>query len=190
MRYFRLLFLLIPVLVLCTYGCSGKPTEQIERTEKAQLAAKAEYADQFAPDDWRAAEQSFGEAQGYIAKEKWGDATRVLLKAKTRYEKARDLAHNKKDAKITEIKNNQTTLEKRAKALKDALDAGGAKVPAAKKQTILEVCKDAEEKLAKITTQLENGQFQDADYLAKSTLRLVWEAQQELDSSVKGKKSS
>ena len=119
-----------------------------------------------------------------------GDATRVLLKARTRYERARELAKGRKDAKIAEIKNNQTTLGKRSQALKDALDTGGAELPAAKKQTILEVCKDAEEKLAKITTQLDNGQFQDADYLAKSTLRQVWEAQQELDASVKGKKTS
>jgi hypothetical protein len=187
MKYSRLLLLLIPVLVIGMYGCSGKPTEQIEKTEKAQAAAKAEYADQFAQDDWRAAEQAFGEAQGYIAKEKWGDATRVLLKAKTRYEKARDLAHNKKDAKIQEISGKQTTLEKRAKTLKDALDAGGAKITAAKKQLAEEVYKGVEEKLAKISTQLKNGQFQDADYLAGSTLREVWEATQEIEGGAKKK---
>jgi hypothetical protein len=187
MKYSRLLLLLIPVLVIGMYGCSGKPTEQIEKTEKAQAAAKAEYADQFAQDDWRAAEQAFGEAQGYIAKEKWGDATRVLLKAKTRYEKARELAHNKKDVKIAEITNKQTQLEARAKTLKDALDAGGAKIPAPKKQMAEEVFKGVEEKMAKISTQLKNGQFQDADYLAGSTLREVWEATQEISGGAKKK---
>src|SRR5574340_995839 len=157
MKYSRLLLLLIPVLVIGMYGCSGKPTEQIDRTEKAQAAAKTEYADQFAAEDWRAAEQAFGEAQGYIAKEKWADASRLLLKAKTRYDKARDMAHNMKDAKIMEIKGNQTTLEKRSKALKDSLYAGGSKIPAAKRELIQDVCKEAEEKVAKISTQLNNG---------------------------------
>jgi hypothetical protein len=52
-----------------------------------------------------------------------------------------------------------------------------------------EACKTADEKIAKVVTQLQNGQYNDAKFLAGSTVREVWEAQNELD-GILGKKGS
>ena len=190
MKCSRLIYLLIAVtLAFVVFACSGKPVEQIQMTEKVMQQAKDEHAEDFAPEDWKAADTAWRDAQDRISKEKWGEATTLLLKAKTRFEKARDLAKGKRALAIKEIENNKSVAETRCKALKDSLTANGKKLPAAKRKELEEACKTAEEKIAKVGTQLQNGQYNDAKYLAGSTLREVWEAQKELDGLI-GKKSS
>jgi len=190
MKCSRFIFLLILLtLSLVFFACASKPVEQIQLTEKAMQQAKEEHAEEFAPEDWKAGDTAWRDAQGKIEKEKWGEATTSLLRAKTRFEKARDVAKGKRAAAIQEIENTKTTAEKRCKALKDALEASGKKLPAAKRKEFEEACKTAEEKIAKVATQLQNGQYSDAKFLAGSTLREVWETQKELD-GLTGKKGT
>ena len=190
MKYSRFFYLLIVLtLAFLVFACSGKPVEQIQMTEKAMQQAKDEHAEEFAPEDWKVGETAWNDAQSKIEKEKWGEATTALLKAKTRFEKARDVAKGKRAAAIQEIEGTKTTAEKRCKALKESLEASGKKLSAAKRKEFEEACKSAEEKIAKVATQLQNGQYNDAKYLAGSTLREVWEAQKELD-SLTGKKGT
>jgi hypothetical protein len=178
------------LLTLILYGCSARPVEQIEQTEKTMEQAKAEFAEQFAPEDWRAAEEAWKEADAALQKESYGPATTLLLKAKTRYAKARDLAKNKRADAIREIKNFQKTAEIRFGELKTAIDANAKKLTPARRKTLDDTCKEIEEKIARVTTQLENGQYSEAKYLAQTTMRQVWETQQELEGYVGGKKSS
>ncbi len=190
MKCSRLIYLLIAVtLAFVVFACSGKPVEQIQMTEKAMQQAKDEHAEDFASEEWKAGEAAWTDAQARIDKEKWGEATTLLLKAKTRFEKARDVAKGRRAAAIQEIEGTKMTAEKRCKALKETLDASGKKLSAAKRKEFEEACKTAEEKIAKVGTQLQNGQYNDAKFLAGSTLREVWEAQKELDGLI-GKKSS
>ncbi len=190
MKCSRFIYLLIVMtLAFVIFACSGKPVEQIQLTEKAMQQAKDEHAEEFAPEDWKAADTAWRDAQTKIEQQKWGDSTTLLLKAKTRFEKARDLAKGKRAAAIQEIEGTKVTAEKRCKALKDALEAGGKKLSAAKRKEFEEACKSAEEKIANVATKLQNGQYNDARYLAQSTLREVWEAQKELD-GLTGKKGT
>ncbi len=189
MKYSRLVILPVLLMMLCYYGCSSKPTEQLERTEKAMQQAKAEFADQFATEDWSNAQKAYTEAQANVEKGKYGDANILLLKAKTRFEKARDLAKGKKEETIREIKGTQKTAQMRCEELRKAV--ADKKLTGAKKQEFEDICKEVEEKLARVTSQLDNGQFQDAKYLAGTTLRQVWEAQQDLGGGApKAKKAS
>ncbi len=190
MKFSRLIYIFLGLsIAFFLFACSGKPVEYIQKTENAMQQAKAEHAEEFAPEDWKTGEDDWRTAQSQLDKEKWGDATTSLLKAKSHFEKARDIAKGKRAAAIQEIQNTKITAEQRCKAFKDALQANSKKLPAAKRQEFEDACKVAEEKIAKVGTQLENGQYNDAKYLAQSTLREVWEAQKELDTALGKKKS-
>ncbi len=185
------LFYLCLVLLLAffVFACSGKPVEYIEKAEKAMQQAKEEHAEEFAGEEWKTGEEDMRSAQANLGKEKWGDATTALLKAQNHFAKARDIAKGKRAAAIQEIEGTKKTAEMRCKALKDAVDANSKKLSAAKRSEFGEICKAAEEKIAKVGTQLQNGQYSDAKYLAGTTLREVWEAQKELESALGKKKT-
>jgi predicted HNH restriction endonuclease len=189
MKFSRLINIcLVLSLSFFVFACSGKPVDYIDKTEKAMQQAKDEHADDFATEEWKSAEESMNAAQSLLDKEKWGEATTALLRAKARFEKARDIAKGRRAAAIQEIEGTQKTAEMRCKTLKEALDANSKKLSAAKRKEFEDACKSAEEKLAKVSTQLESGQYGDAKLLAGSTLREVWEAQKELDGLVGKKK--
>jgi hypothetical protein len=188
MKHSRLFYLLLTLsLALLVFGCTSRPVESIQKAEKAMQQAKAEHAEEFAPEDWKAGDEAWRSAQARIEKEKWAESEPLLLKAKMRFEKARDIAKGKREEAIKEIKNTQKTAEMRCKALKDDLEKGGKKLSPAKRKEFEEACKTADEKIAKVNSQLENDKYNDAKYLAGSTLREVWEAQKELDKAL-GKK--
>jgi hypothetical protein len=190
MKHSRLFYLLLTTsLAFLVFACASRPVESIQKVEKAMAQAKAEHAEEFAPEDWKAGDDAWRSAQSRLEKEKWAESEPLLLKAKMRFEKARDIAKGKREEAIKEIKNTQKTAEMRCKALKDGLEKDGKKISAAKRQELEEACKTAEEKIAKVNTQLEGGQYNDAKYLAGSTLREVWEAQKELEKAL-GKKTS
>lgn len=188
MKYSRIVYLLVVLFVAFYFsGCAGRPVEMIDKTEKAAEQARAEHADEFAPEDWRAAEQAWKDAQARLDQEKWGEANTALLRAKTRYEKARDIAQGKREDAIREITGYRTTAELRTKTLREAIEQNAARL-GAKKKSLEDSCKDLDEKIAKVKTQLDNGQYNDAKYLAQTTMREVWEVQQELDKLVGGGK--
>src|SRR5512135_597308 len=97
------LLLLVVSLALFMSACSSKPTAMIQRTEEARQEAVNEHADQFAPEDWGAAEQSWQDASTQITAGKYGPASTLLLKAQTRFQKARDIAKGKREQTIQKI---------------------------------------------------------------------------------------
>ncbi len=190
MKCSRLFYLLVVLsLALLVLGCSARPVDQIQRAEKAMEQAKAEHAEEFAAEDWKAGDDAWRSAQAKLEQEKYGEATTLLLKAQTRFEKARGIAKGKREDAIKEIKNTQKTAELRCKALKDDLEKVGKKLPAAKRKEFEDACKTAEDKISKVTVQLDAGQYSDAKMTAGTTLREIWEAQKELE-KVTGKKTS
>ena len=177
LKYLKSLY---PFAILCIFmaACASKPVEMIDKTEKAMQEAKAEHADFFATEDWRAAEQAYAQANTLLDQQKWTDANTALLKAMSRYNKAHSLAKDKKEAFLKVVQNNQTTIDKRYGELKTKIAA--AKLSAAQKKTFEEACKQIEDSIAKIPTQLNQGQFSDADTLSRQTLRKIWETEQDL----------
>ena len=186
LKYLKRLY---PFAILCFFmgACATKPVEMIDKTEKAMQEAKAEHAEFFATDDWKAAEQAYAQANTLLDQQKWSEANTALLRALTRYNKAEDLAKGKKEAFVKTVQNNQTTIDKRYGELKTKIAA--AKLSAAQKKTFEEACKQIEDNIAKIPTQLNQGQFSDADTLSRMTLRKIWETEQDLP-GVAGKKGS
>lgn len=187
---YRFIALFVVCLTVIAYGCSARPTEQIAKAEKAMQQAQAEHADLFSPEDWIAAEKAWKDAQAKLDQQKYGDATLLLLKAKTRYEKARDLAKGKRANAIREITDLQRTIDLRCKGLKSGIDTKGKKLTAKQKQSLEDTCKSVEEKLVRIKTQLDQAQYQDAKYLAQTTLHEVYDGEKELEGYLSGKKKS
>jgi hypothetical protein len=63
-------------------------------------------------------------------------------------------------------------------------------LPAAQKKTFEDSCKEIDQKLSQVKTKLDGGEYQDAKFLAQTTLRQVWETQKELEGALGGKKIS
>jgi len=162
-------------LSLWFIGCSGRPVEQEQRTKSAMEQAKAEYASEFAPEDWQAAEQAFADANAALEKGSWGPAQTTLLKAESRYRKARDTAKAKREDLIRGVTGDRKAAEMRFAKLKENM--GKTKLSKSQKEDLDEACREIETNLGKLDTQLQKGDFSQAKYNAGSTLRLVWVAE-------------
>jgi hypothetical protein len=171
---YPLIILSIASLIL---GCSSRPDEQIGLTEKAREEAKGEYADQFALEDWSAAEKAWAEAEAALEAEDYRTATTALLRAKSRYTKARDIAQGQKDAMVKKVEGLKNTIKIRSDALMEG--AGEMRLSASRKKDLEAVYQEFQDALQEITDKLDAGAFTDAENLAGRTLRKVWEAEQD-----------
>lgn len=173
------LFLLLMVLCVAFYmsGCATRPTEMIQLTEQARMEANNEHADQFAMEDWSAAEKAWQDASAKLDAKSYTDAYNLLLKAKTKYIQAREIAKSRRTAAITQITQMQQTASLRLKALKE--DPGVAKLSPARRKELDAAVKEFEDSIAKVGTELQNAQYTDALNLAQRTTRDIWEAQQQ-----------
>lgn len=165
-------------LALFFSACSGKPTDSIQRTEQARTEAVAEHAELFAPDYWSTAEKAMQEANAKLNEKSYGDAGNLLLRAKTNYTKARDLAKSKRENLIKTIEGIQVTIGIRLK--QDLLDNPlASKLPPARKKDFDARVKQIEDSKALVSEHLKNGKYTEAELLAGKTLREVFEVQQE-----------
>ena len=179
MKYSNIFLLSMVIsLVFLFSACSGVPTDSIKRTEQAKAEAIKEHADLFAQETWSAAERAMQEANVKLDAKSYGEAENLLLRAKTNYVKARDIAKDKREAAIKRIIGLQGTINIRLKSdLKD--NPGVSKLSPARKKDFDADVKQIEDNVAKVTTQLKDEQYDEAEYLAKKTLRDVFEKQQE-----------
>jgi hypothetical protein len=173
----------LPVLALGLFlaACSGRPEAQIGRTEQAMQQAKAERAQEFAPEDWGPAEEAYNKAQTLLGQKKWGEASALLLKAQTGFQKARDVGKGKRANLIRDVQNTQGAIQDCCKTLKEFYKANLNRIPAAKRKGLEDSCKRFDEELAKVTSQLERGEYRDAKLLAETTMSEVLYTQQLLE---------
>ncbi len=165
-------------LVLVFSACSGRPTDSIQHTEQAKAAAAAERADLFAPDYWSTAEKTMQEANAKLDEKSWGEAANLLLKARTNYNKAKDLAQSKREELIKRVNGMLTYIEKRTKL--DLIDSPAvAKLPAARKKELDAKIQEIKDSSALVGEHLKNGKYTEAELLASRTQREVYEVQQE-----------
>ena len=187
MKHFcRFMLLIVPLLALFMTGCSVPPTSDIERAQKAMDQAKAQNADLFAPEEWSAAEASWKEAQERIDAKNYSQAIPKLLKAQQGYQKARDVAQGRKEAEVATIKGDQKAAELRYNTLKENI-AAAKRLSAARKKELEDIGQSVEGSIAKVTTLLDQGIYNEAKALASSTLREVYEAEQKLKGYLGGK---
>jgi hypothetical protein len=186
-RSISLFILPVLALALLLAACSGRPEPQISRTEQALQQAKAERAQEFAPQNWGPAEEAYNQAQTMLAQKNWREATALLLRAQSGFQKARDVAKVKRASFIRDVQSTLGTAEDRCKELKEFYKANLSSIPSAKRKELEDTCKGFDEKIAKVTSQLGQGQYHDAQLLAEATLRELAEAQEKLE-KLTGKK--
>ena len=187
MKYFRrFMFFFVPFLALFVAGCAGPPTADIERAQKAMDQAKAQDADLFATEAWNDAESSWKEAQDLIAAKQYRQAIPKLLKAQQGYQKARDVAKGRKEVEINQIKGDQKAAELRCNTLKESI-AAAKRLSAAKRKDFEDICQGVDEKVAKVATMLDQGNYSEAKTTASSALREVYDAEQKLKADLGGK---
>lgn len=169
--------LILLSLALLFIGCASEPTEQIEQTETARSEAVAQSADQFATDEWSAAEAAWNDAATALENKDYRDARTHLLRAVTNYRKARDIAQGKKEALIKEVEGLKTAIEKRSQMLQESMSE--VRLSASRKKALEERFQDFDAKIKEIDEMIEAGAFEEAKNLAGRTIRSVYEAEQE-----------
>ena len=181
-KSYRILILLSLVLVLLSCAC-GPPTEQIQATQTAMDQAKEERAEEFAANEWTSAKQSWDQAQSALGRKDYTAANTLLLRAKMRFEKARDLAKGRRDEMLKEVTNLQKTVEIRYGNAKAAIEK--AKLSTRQKAEIEDACKEIDQAIEKLKTQINNGDLAPAKYTAQTTLHSVYNVEQ----MIQGKKA-
>jgi uncharacterized protein DUF4398 len=178
-------------LCLVFFGaCSSKPVEQLNLAQKAMDQAKEQHAAEFAQNEWRAAEQAWEQAKQLYAKEQYGEAGSLFVTAKSRFEKARNVAKSKRDAVLREVQNMQKTIDLRYKGLKSNMTAAEGKLSGAVKKSLEESCKDIDKAVDKLKGDIEQGDYTAAKTTAQTTIRMVYDAEKELEQAVSGKKKA
>jgi hypothetical protein len=171
------------VLLLLCVAC-GQPTEQIQLAQKAMDQAKEQRAEEFAAKEWSDAMQAWNQAQAALAKNSYSESSAALLKAKTRFEKARDIAKGRREELLREVTGLQKTIDIRYNGVKTNLQT--AKISAKQKKEIEDSCKEIDQAIEKLKSQINSGDLSPAKYTAQTTLRAVYDAEKMLQG---GKKS-
>ena len=105
-------------------GCASRPEEAIREAQQAMDEARAVQAPNFAPGDWKSAQDAWDAAQAALAKQSYGQASSHLMQAKSRFEKARNIARAKRDDVKKEVGTLQSAVNKRFSAAKDLFASG------------------------------------------------------------------
>jgi len=174
---------LMLVLSLPFVSCSSPPTEQIQAAQKSMQQAQEQHAQEFAPADWKNAQQAWDDAQALITKQKYADAGQLLIRAKSRFDKARDIARAKREDLRRDIEGKRKTIDTRYDNLKSSLAA--QKLPPAAKKKINDSCQDIDKGIDKLKLEFEQGDYTQALNTAMTTMRQVYEAEKEFEASSK-----
>ena len=173
---------LLTVLFVVTSGsaCSSRPDEQIKVAEKAMEQAKEQRAEEFAQSDWANAQQVWEQAQSQLKNQRYGEAGTLLLRAKSRFEKARDIAKAKRDGVLKEVQGLQKAIDLRYKTLKTDVETKGAKLSPTRKKSLEDSFKDIDKGIEKVQTDTEPAEYSQARTSAQTTIRQVFEAEKQL----------
>jgi len=160
------------------YGCASRPDEQIKTATDAMNQAIEQRAEQYAPSEWKAAQEIWTTAQDQLSKQSWSLAAGSLETAKARFLKARDVAKNERDSMLAEVKAMQANID----SLYATFRAGvsGPKASAATKKDGLAACADIEKRIGILNSELSQGGYIEAKGTAQETLQAIGYNQKKL----------
>ncbi len=167
-------------------GCSSEPVEQLQLAQKAMDQAKEQHAEEFAPTDWKTALQAWEDAHALMSKQKYGEAGPLLLRAKSRFDKARDIARAKREDLRREIEGMQKTLDSRYASLKAGVES--SKMSSAARKSMNETCREIGQEIEKTRAQFDQGDYAQTRSMVTTVMRRVYEAEKALEKSGTGAK--
>jgi hypothetical protein len=163
------------ILILSLAGCAARPDEQIAQATTAREEAIEQRAEKFAAADWAHAEEIWEEARSLLAEESFSGLGGVFLRAKSRYEKARDIAKSKRDVLLQQIQEKKHILESSYGELKSRMEK--ARLSAARKKDLEDCCAELTRTLEKLEKEIEEGEYTLAHGTAGDAEKLMYQAQ-------------
>jgi hypothetical protein len=177
MRSLRSVPIVTAWLLLCA-ACSSRPDEQLQLARTAMERAMEERAADFAPTDWSSAKEVWDEAQSALSKESFAEARTLLLRAKSRFEKAHEIAKSKRADFLREVEGLQRDLDTRFESYRSGLSV--ARLSAANKKKFGEVSRNIELAVQKVKDDLQGGDYVKARKSAEEAMRLIFESERNL----------
>ena len=161
------------VLLVC-YGCGvAKPEAEMKAAQAAMDKAKAVFAEDLAPTNWKEAMTAWD--QGQAAVEQGKPAKTHFLRAKSRFEKTASIAQAAGADMAKEIAAIQTTIGERLGKVNSALDRRQA--PARILAQVKPLAAEVEEGAASVESLASQGNHLKAMVLARDTQAKVYKAE-------------
>jgi hypothetical protein len=154
------------LLILACYGCASRPDEQLKLAGEAMKQAADMYADQYAPGEWKGAKELWDQAQDQLAKEQYAAAAESLLRAKTRFLKARDVAQTERESMLKQVKDIQANIGERYAAFK-------ANANPARKKELQAAFADIDKRIEIVSSLTTQGDYIQAKTLGQQALQAI-----------------
>jgi hypothetical protein len=159
-------------------GCASRPEEAIKQAQKAMDEAAAVQASQFAPGDWKSAQDAWDEAQKALSSQRYGEASGHLMQAKSRFEKARNVARSKRDVMKNEVGTLQGAVNRRFEAVKEVFGSGKIRGKALKELDAS--YQDLQKSVEEMNTDMLNERFLEAKKKAEGVVLQLNELQKKV----------
>lgn len=170
-------------MALICAGCASYPEAELKEATAAMDRAKAQQVDVFAAGNWAEAMKAWDEAQSQLSQQKYALAKPSLLRAKSRFEKAEQIASAKREEVLNEIRNAQRTSNSRFAGLRN--DFAAARLPASVRADLEQCCRELEQQIEKLNMEVDRGDLAKAQATAKETLSKVYEGELKLQAALK-----
>jgi DNA repair ATPase RecN len=164
-------------------GCASYPEQQLKLAQAAMEEAKKLQAEAFASANWEDAKKAWDEAQGQLSQQKYGLAATTLARAKSRFDKASDIAKAKRQDVLEELKRSQIGINVNYTNLRTSMAT--ARMSSTLKTTMEEGCRQIDQLVERLTTEIYQEDYVKAQSTAKEALRQVQDAQLKLQPAAK-----
>jgi hypothetical protein len=178
-------FLIAILIAALGIGCSSRPEQELKAAQKAMEEADLQHASEFAATEYQNAKQVWDEAQTALNGSRYGEARPLLIKAKSRFAKAEELAKAKRDRILAEAQSLQSTVDVRYESLKGLVRS--SKIPAKASKILDDLCLDIEQTIDKIKADIKQGEYSLAKASAQRAMTKVEEAERQLHQFMTGK---
>jgi hypothetical protein len=171
------------MFALVCIGCASYPEEQLKQAQAAMDEALKHQPEVFAAGNWQDAKKAWDDAQALLSQKKYGQAAPLLITAKSRFVKSGQIAKDKREVLLREVTQDQQDINARHTSLRGELAVARLSFPVRK--SLEECCQRLEQQVAKLNTEIDQGDLVKARATAKETLKLVYEGQLKLEAAVK-----
>ena len=172
--------LLVLLLIAFCPGCASRPDEALNAAQTAMENAEQEHAADFAPGDWKSAQEAWTSAQAALSAQRYSEAAALLATSKSRFEKAGTIAKAKRDDVRKEVTLIQHTANTRLSALKQHIAA--KRLSARAQKDLEQAFKDAETSIETLNTEVLNDQLIQARASGQTALAKLNDVEMKLNS--------
>ncbi len=171
------------MLALTVCGCASYPEEQLKLAQTAMDQAKEQRAESFAAGNWEDAMKAWDEGQEHIKNGKYALAGPALLRAKSRFEKAAEIAAAKRDVVMKELLESQRTFNVRYAALKN--DLAATRVSASLRKEMEAAFGQLDQQSEKLITEIDQGDLVKAQATVKEALGNLYQSELKMQAATK-----